>query len=72
VVDLPKHDAEVLMAEGWASPVSKHSAPGACRRKRPAASFDQGSPPLTHQCSVRNRFSMKMVWCEIVRYPMRS
>jgi hypothetical protein len=21
VVDLPKHDAEVLMAEGWASPV---------------------------------------------------
>jgi hypothetical protein len=34
VVDLPRHDAEILLAEGWASPVE--SAPGAATRRTDA------------------------------------
>jgi hypothetical protein len=43
VVDLPRHDADVLLAEGWASWVEpafwRRDAP--YRRRRPAATFAQ-------------------------------
>ena len=73
VLNLPKHDAEVLLAEGWASPVEPAFGTGTNRadaHDRPPRSTKIAD--ADRQCWARNRFSMKTVWCETVRYPMRS